>query len=254
MGPLKAFGRGTAKVVNWLNAKGPFVTAIATVVIAALTGTYVHYSRAQWKVMLEANRINRESLEDVQRAYISFQGIQARKFIFKGKGGSDETLIFEFGAEMLNAGNTPSNSVAQWFYGDNLSDEPNEEQFKGNPTHNTKVIGPKTPYDFGGARRPIDFFESGPETTGPFQVPTLHHKFFVWGWIAYNDIFPNTTIHITEFCQLLSGMGGGRRTPPFDPNASWTFKFEDCKQHNCADEHCDDYKDILAAATEAPPN
>ena len=51
MRPLKAVGRATIIVVNWLDEKGPFVTAIATVIIAILTGFYVHYSRAQWKVM-----------------------------------------------------------------------------------------------------------------------------------------------------------------------------------------------------------
>lgn len=50
---LKAMGRGFIAVVNWIDAKGPFVTAIATVLIAGLTGAYVHYSRAQWKVMTD---------------------------------------------------------------------------------------------------------------------------------------------------------------------------------------------------------
>jgi hypothetical protein len=59
--PLKAFGRGTLKVVNWLDAKGGFVTAVATVAIAVLTGFYVHYSRAQWKAM-------RDQLPELRRS------------------------------------------------------------------------------------------------------------------------------------------------------------------------------------------
>ena len=58
MRPLKALGRAIVKVVGWLDARGGFVTAVATVVTAAatavialLTGVYVHYSRAQWQVM-----------------------------------------------------------------------------------------------------------------------------------------------------------------------------------------------------------
>ena len=49
--PLKAFSRGTVKTVNWLDDKAGFVTAVATVLIAILTGFYVHYSRAQWETM-----------------------------------------------------------------------------------------------------------------------------------------------------------------------------------------------------------
>jgi hypothetical protein len=35
----------------WTDQKGPFIAALATVVIAVLTGIYVHYSHAQWRVM-----------------------------------------------------------------------------------------------------------------------------------------------------------------------------------------------------------
>ncbi len=48
---LKATRRGVAAVVNWTDEKGGFITALATVIIAILTAFYVHYSRAQWKVM-----------------------------------------------------------------------------------------------------------------------------------------------------------------------------------------------------------
>lgn len=48
---LKAVGMGIVRTINWLNAKAGFVTALATIVIAILTGFYVHYSRAQWTVM-----------------------------------------------------------------------------------------------------------------------------------------------------------------------------------------------------------
>ncbi len=48
---LKAVEQGTLKTVNWIDSKGPFISAIATVVIAFLTGVYVHWSHAQWSVM-----------------------------------------------------------------------------------------------------------------------------------------------------------------------------------------------------------
>jgi len=51
MRAVKACWGGFVKVVNWLDAKAGFVTGIATVLIAFLTGAYVRYSAAQWKVM-----------------------------------------------------------------------------------------------------------------------------------------------------------------------------------------------------------
>jgi hypothetical protein len=65
---LKACGRGLVNVINWLDAKGGFVTAIATVVIAILTGVYVHYSRAQWRVMRDQLPELHTSAEAAKRA------------------------------------------------------------------------------------------------------------------------------------------------------------------------------------------
>jgi hypothetical protein len=48
---LKAVGRRIAAVVNWTDHNNGFITALATVAIAVLPSVYVHYSRAQWKVM-----------------------------------------------------------------------------------------------------------------------------------------------------------------------------------------------------------
>src|SRR5208337_465243 len=45
---LNAIGRGALKTVHWIDSKGPLISAVATVIIASLTYSYVHYSRAQW--------------------------------------------------------------------------------------------------------------------------------------------------------------------------------------------------------------
>lgn len=51
MRPLKAIGRAFIATVTWLDKYDGAVTAIATIVIACLTAAYVHYAKAQWKVM-----------------------------------------------------------------------------------------------------------------------------------------------------------------------------------------------------------
>jgi hypothetical protein len=71
VGALKAVGRGSITFVSWADKNSGFVTALATVVIAALTGIYVHYSRAQWRVMTESNTLTRKVLNVTQQAYIT---------------------------------------------------------------------------------------------------------------------------------------------------------------------------------------
>jgi hypothetical protein len=66
MRPLKAVGKATIRIVNWLDDKGPFVTAIATVAIAVLTGFYVHYSRAQWRVMRDQLPLLKQSADSAK--------------------------------------------------------------------------------------------------------------------------------------------------------------------------------------------
>ena len=48
---LESIWGATKRGVNWIDSKGPLMTTLATITIAVLTGIYVHYSRAQWKVM-----------------------------------------------------------------------------------------------------------------------------------------------------------------------------------------------------------
>jgi|GEM_PF-5097858 len=77
MRPLKAVGHGFVKAVNWLDAKDGFVAALATVVIAVLTGYYVHYAKQQWGVMkgqltemTQQSAISQRQLELSERPWI----------------------------------------------------------------------------------------------------------------------------------------------------------------------------------------
>jgi hypothetical protein len=66
MRPLKAVGGGILATVNWIDTKGPFITALATVGIAVLTAYYVHYSRT-------ANIINQKSANAAANAAVTAQ-------------------------------------------------------------------------------------------------------------------------------------------------------------------------------------
>ena len=65
---------------------------------------------------------------------------------------------------------------------------------------------------------------------------------FVWGWITYDDIFKNTPRHLSEFCDEITNIKG---TPEdiTDPAANITWELSLCREHNCSDERCADYRE-----------
>ena len=55
---------------------------------------------------------------------------------------------------------------------------------------------------------------------------------YIWGWVDYNDVFPGTERHRTEFCyQILVGPAGRHA----DPNQIIVTSY---KKHNGSDEEC----------------
>ena len=237
--------------INKIIHSSNFWTAAATVVIAATTISYNGYARRQWRAMLDSNEISRDSLQSVQRAYISFQQIQTTPIIERTASG--ETIGLQFSAQTMNTGNTPGNGGALCFFGDSLPNEPTEEQFIGSrPLPVSKVIGPKALYFFGDIRKSGSFWGlDRARTTGAVQTHIGKHNFVLWGWVTYRDVFPQTNVHVTEFCQRLVTIGVNPERPS-NARPEFTFRFQDCEHHNCADEQCEDYKAIIAAATKRP--
>ena len=136
----------------------------------------------------------------------------------------------------------------------NLKEEPTEEQFASeegvNPTAMPpSVIAPKQQPEVGPLiARETDLFGDAlihPTVERLRQVIEGEHL-FVWGWLAYRDVFPKTRVHLTEFCENLA-----RITVPDTPGVQPVFDFKGCRKHNCVDEHCDDYQQMLKLAAAA---
>jgi hypothetical protein len=115
---LKASGGGTVRTVNWLDEKAGFVTAVATVLIAVLTGFYVHYSRAQWRTMQDEIPLLKSSAQAAQSAAdIAASALIAssRAWISPTGAGLDRPLklhdIFEFFVQYSNPGKSPAMDV-----------------------------------------------------------------------------------------------------------------------------------------------
>jgi hypothetical protein len=64
-------------------------------------------------------------------------------------------------------------------------------------------------------------------------------KWYFFGWLVYRDIFQGTPTHVMEFCRVKER--SVREGNPPQPHLDWEF----CERHNCADEQCADYKEII---------
>ena len=61
---------------------------------------------------------------------------------------------------------------------------------------------------------------------------------YVWGWVAYDDIFEDSARHLTEFCQEV------RFESLSDELVRWTAV--SCPlPNNCYDEDCPDYEERI---------
>jgi hypothetical protein len=70
------------------------------------------------------------------------------------------------------------------------------------------LIGPRSEWES----------EVGPFWLGDLDAVGAFSKFiYIWGWIEYNDVFPNTKRHRTEFCfeVLVSGPANRRENISF---------------------------------------
>jgi hypothetical protein len=196
--------------------------------------------------MIESNRISRESLESVQRAFVNFTGpILDRQNILNPTSSGRVVLIKGI---LENDGTTQAEDVVTVLSSGMLGDEPTEDQFFRGTSAQAKsliTIAPKGHRDTGIVRwKEADIL--GDTLSNPKTPPPTSRYLFVWGWVAYHDVFKNTKMHIAEYCKGLSQV-----YVPTDKNAGPQLTFTDCRHHNCNDDHCEDYQSIVAEANKS---
>jgi len=232
---------------TWLAKHHSAVTTIATLAIFVATAIYTVFASLQWLAMRKSNRINHDSLIAVQRAFVDGKGTGSKRFANQLPSG--EQWVFE--ENFVNDGTTPAIDVSNIF---NLEEIPNgltEERFIGNlkdvakARKNIGTIGPKGQHTIGPLFKTEDFVLSG-NTMDFKNVERLKafkqtRDIYAWGWVTYRDIFPDTPIHLTEFCQHLAGIS----LNPQDKTIS--VYFNNCSEHNCTDKYCKDYAEIVSA-------
>jgi len=184
------------------------ITAIAAQDNASAAESNAESAKQQLAKLGESNQINREALESVQRAYISFFHIDSARVLRPGKTGH----FYEFTPSMQNNGNTQATIIASAI-GGKTERQPTEKQFLAAQVDRfpiplgSKSTQPVGPYvlpesevfgnDLGDDLRPL----------GPlFMLSkiTIKKHAVVWFWVVYKDVFPDTKPHLTVTCPPLS--------------------------------------------------
>lgn len=150
-------------------------------------------ARKTLDAMVEANRINREAIRCVQRAYVTFPivGIDSERITDCGSG---KITGWRFYMPVENSGNTPARELrihTNWHW------HPGEipEEFGFQDYGPDEQIGFPLP---GGAKIFSACMEIGRDIIERLAAGQINLYFY--GWAAYRDTFEKTEIHRTIFC------------------------------------------------------
>jgi hypothetical protein len=210
----------------------------------------------QLRAMLDSNRINRDALVAVQRAFIVFHSIEeVRARVSTSINKVD--FKWQFTPLIENTGATPATIAIEEFSLQPLpGGEPTEDQFAQGAHHSVFNIGPRIQQS--GPTADIDdtlILGTINGALGPNASNALVRNIFGWGFIAYKDVFADTKIHtpihVTEFCSQLQRViyispPGQKVDEKTMPNASTSFNlvWRACQEHNCIDQYCKDYDKV----------
>jgi hypothetical protein len=190
----------------------------------------------------KSNEIAAESLQSVQRAFLNFDQVDITPF----ERVHHPNLVHaaRFVAMLSNSGATPARNVSYFFNVDQLDEPPEGSTFIGGKILGQSYAGPKSPLNIGPIQKDISFITGMDDATFIREITTesftLNRHIYMWGWVTYDDVFPNTKRHLTEFCMklLIIIMNPKDQTIRFGTGG--------CGIHNCDDETCKDYDALLS--------
>jgi hypothetical protein len=198
---------------------------VITLLIAFITAVYAIFAAGQWIELKKSNKANEETLVTLQKATVIFDHMHVMGVGNYNKTGRGAIEITPYWS---NVGNTQAKNLRTYLSPLNKkTNSTTEPDFNKIESSHLTVLAPKA------------------STPGPLRILTMDdidkmraHKIYVtfWGEATYNDVFQGNKTHITQFCFLISGIGG----PPngrLDKGVV-TLQFSACPTHNCMDEDC----------------
>ena len=190
----------------------------------------------QTTAIKESNLINKEALEAVQRALMINEAM-TYEFVSQVDNKKAVQRMVTFRARFVNTGNTTSRGIVSALGAKRMPKrtEPTEADFVKAKPYRMGVTGPKEPVSIGGYDASLESLVPKDITTQPAR-PANSPTMYFWGWLTYRDVFPNTKVHLTEFCHFITQTYAGVNTgsPTKEITAS-AFLFESCVHHNCVD-------------------
>ncbi|WP_353071484.1 hypothetical protein [Tunturiibacter gelidiferens] len=166
-----------------------------------------------------------------QRAFISFSGVGGQNI----SDPTGKTLVgMSLSPVWQNSGTTPGrDAISQVNWQVWPTDIPEGFTFPDNSSVERRkfVIGPKTPLALQMGGIPIEQFD---------QVRQRKFRLFVFGWVRYRDIFPDTPVRLTEFCSEIVNIAS-TKADMTDPTNNFSWAAQGCREYNCYDEECPDY-------------
>ncbi len=231
--------------------------AIASIVIAVATIFYTIYAHRQWKAMsgqIEVMRDANSGSDSALKQTVGKMQAQIQSAKDANKIAMDSLIgvqrAFVFPALVTSAGETPAGQKPNFITLQVKWENSGSTPTKGMTTHYSyepSISSPKDLYidkwdgrphkQTSGYVAPKGFSYSEPINLAFPLVESWAHsrtRVYMWGWIRYRDVFPNTPIHVTRYCWYvnLSVIPGPNNTSNFISDA------HNCEKGNCADEEC----------------
>jgi hypothetical protein len=227
------------------NGRSAFWTAVFTGVLTVFT----------WK-LYQVSKTASDTSRASERAVLNFANFAIG---VRNNGPDGHWVSQQVGINWNNSGNTPVTRAVIRANGQVWpTDLPDGYAFPMLPEQTRTVVGPKA------------------LSSTSLDVPALSlaqswhgtGRLFIWGTAVYRDSFPEDPPRLTEFCdeihhvaisaaqpQNIVNEPAGTVHPPLvieSPNAILSaFQWQACRQHNCYDKDCGDYRDRVAEARDA---
>ena len=214
--------------------------SFCTLILLCLT---VYYAHKQWTAAATANTLNeessrnalkqavtsnntsRDSLVDVQRAFVYASPVITP---LKGADGNPQGINIDISWQ--NSGSTPTRELS-------LIDRHNRTpEFEGDPMPFEKTgIGTSAKAFIS----PKGSYSSHVEVLGQYELQYILDKrtrYFLYGSASYKDVFNGTKEHVTKYCYQITPFYVSISSPNAAP--SFLYDVRQCTKYNCLDDEC----------------
>lgn len=212
---------------DFIDANATSITALATIIIAAFTGTL-------WAATTRQAKLTKEALIADKRAFVFAKNLGGFWEIDPPTG----TYGWRFRPLWENSGETPTFRMVMHTSCE-LRNAPLPADFRDFDQSDDKtgsaLMGPKSS-SYGGLA-PVN-------PVGPISAQDLldvqngRKYLYLWGWARYNDVFPGTQQHLTRFAWAITILGDPFAYDPTRTDNSLSFGHIYLQTGNCADDEC----------------